>query len=587
MSCRAAGRFKLIYEYMNAKKRQVDGGQGTNHRDVKVLEGASSEAEAVLQELQVEVRRIAHANGRQPDKLPWSAVIVDEAHFLKNPISWWGLHAVMLGAHARRFIAVTGTPHTTSAQDLATLCAMIDPNAMITPSGEKPGPGQQPASQAWWGEMLAAASTADEAVPDHLEPGWGDNPALARLSAAERAQLSGGELDRIRKEGDREMDAAHAQRLARIEREVACRALQLWRGTSTSPNYFLRREKATIGLTLPPKTFERHLVLLSPTEWDRYQVAEWRFISELWYEWKQALYGCPQTRAWERRMFLLLVAQMQVMRMVTTHAAVHGGREFTALFSPTRRFMHSRLRSGKCQFCHELHFNVKALVKRMKQACTVADPNTGLLCTDIDRVRAALEAIGLSSEHCPLAEEEQMKTDRQEASAFEDEDEAQGEKQDDDADLAEAAAEEEAAAVGKERWGDCLRSGASSSRDLKVPEAATTPVCWWRSRCRASVPHMGHGCCLAALKELSGGTVDCPRCASVVQSLQCGGDDDGEGGSLIICKDVLDANGVSLGGFRLSSKQLALRRLLGSLPANEKVCVWSLTLSSHHPYPYP
>ena len=55
-------------------------------------------------------------------------VVIDEAHFLKNLVAYWGLAAGLLGLHTNRMIPMSGTPYNNNAQDLATLMTFIDPS---------------------------------------------------------------------------------------------------------------------------------------------------------------------------------------------------------------------------------------------------------------------------------------------------------------------------------------------------------------------------------------------------------------------------------------------------------------------------
>ena len=125
--------------------------------------------------------------------------------------------------------------------------------------------------------------------------------------------------------------------------------------------------------------------------------------------------------------------------------------------------------------------------------------------------------------------------------------------------------------------------GRCRSSDAKAGWPTET---WPREQCRARCAHYVHKLCADEEREAARCRGEapfgpCPRCSAVVAKLQIGaydadgGDDDGAGGSLVIRKDVLDGNGASLGGFRLSSKLVALRELLRSLPVDEKVIVFS------------
>ena len=37
-------------------------------------------------------------------------VVADEAHFLRNPLAYWGMLMAELGTHTSRMILATGTP---------------------------------------------------------------------------------------------------------------------------------------------------------------------------------------------------------------------------------------------------------------------------------------------------------------------------------------------------------------------------------------------------------------------------------------------------------------------------------------------
>ena len=47
---------------------------------------------------------------------PFRTVLFDEAHFMRNPKSLWGMHAVVIGQHSRRTLALTGTPYNNRPQ---------------------------------------------------------------------------------------------------------------------------------------------------------------------------------------------------------------------------------------------------------------------------------------------------------------------------------------------------------------------------------------------------------------------------------------------------------------------------------------
>ena len=300
--------------------------------------------------MQREARRLGTArNGgtaHNPDPLPWSLVVIDEAHFLKNPLSWWGLLGQMCGAHARRFVAVTGTPYTTKSQDLATLCAMIDPS-------------HGSADVQWWKDKITSGAIDgvldDNDDEDYAGPCPGDaddnddaeqrgmNPALARYTQEERDAMDGDELERVRQgEAEMEQDEVKAEQLRKNREER--RQIEEWRGTDDKPHYFLRREKATAGISLPKKTIQQLTVRVSEDEWDYYAPEEVQYV-KWWLEWQAAKQAAASASRWlaaERRLFIMVVAQMQLCRMYLPHTAAHGGRELTCLFTETRGHMHSK-----------------------------------------------------------------------------------------------------------------------------------------------------------------------------------------------------------------------------------------------------
>ena len=50
-----------------------------------------------------------------------SQVIIDEAHFLKEPTTFWGIGAALLGRHALRVVHCTGTPFNNRSADISAL----------------------------------------------------------------------------------------------------------------------------------------------------------------------------------------------------------------------------------------------------------------------------------------------------------------------------------------------------------------------------------------------------------------------------------------------------------------------------------
>ena len=60
------------------------------------------------------------------EKPTFDIVCVDEAHMIRNDAAYWGLGAALLGHHARRFVAVTGTPFNNSYANVAALVGFGD-----------------------------------------------------------------------------------------------------------------------------------------------------------------------------------------------------------------------------------------------------------------------------------------------------------------------------------------------------------------------------------------------------------------------------------------------------------------------------
>lgn len=94
---------------------------------------------------------ITDALGEHMDRVErtYQTVCIDEAHFLKSLVTYWGCAAGLLGLQSERMIPLSGTPFNNSLQDVATLMTMIDPTA--DSSLEK-----------WWKQ--ATKSTAAEHV---------------------------------------------------------------------------------------------------------------------------------------------------------------------------------------------------------------------------------------------------------------------------------------------------------------------------------------------------------------------------------------------------------------------------------------
>lgn len=61
------------------------------------------------------------------NKRAFRTCIIDEAHFLKNNLAFWGFATLLLGAHSQRVLPLTGTPYNNKTADVASIMAYIDP----------------------------------------------------------------------------------------------------------------------------------------------------------------------------------------------------------------------------------------------------------------------------------------------------------------------------------------------------------------------------------------------------------------------------------------------------------------------------
>lgn len=60
-------------------------------------------------------------------KIAFNSVIIDECHFLKNVLAYWGIGAALLGGQAKRTILLSGTPYNNGPSDMSALMTFIDP----------------------------------------------------------------------------------------------------------------------------------------------------------------------------------------------------------------------------------------------------------------------------------------------------------------------------------------------------------------------------------------------------------------------------------------------------------------------------
>lgn len=87
-------------------------------------------------------------------------LVIDEAHFLRNATSFWGIGAALLGQSAERSIMCTGTPFNNGPRDMAALQSYVDAS-------------HEAASEKWWKEALGTkpAAAVREAVRAWREGG--------------------------------------------------------------------------------------------------------------------------------------------------------------------------------------------------------------------------------------------------------------------------------------------------------------------------------------------------------------------------------------------------------------------------------
>jgi SNF2 family DNA or RNA helicase len=71
------------------------------------------------------VRRLAGEISRRFQPC-FRTVVLDESHFLKNQLAYWGIAALLLTGHSERAIPMSGTPYNNSVQDLAAAMGYIN-----------------------------------------------------------------------------------------------------------------------------------------------------------------------------------------------------------------------------------------------------------------------------------------------------------------------------------------------------------------------------------------------------------------------------------------------------------------------------
>lgn len=75
-------------------------------------------------------RLVLNGSSRNQNQVPqfsFQTIIVDEAHFCKNVLAYWGLGLALLGKQTRRSVLLTGTPYNNGPHDMTALMTYIDP----------------------------------------------------------------------------------------------------------------------------------------------------------------------------------------------------------------------------------------------------------------------------------------------------------------------------------------------------------------------------------------------------------------------------------------------------------------------------
>jgi hypothetical protein len=253
-------------------------------------------------------------------------VLMDEAHFLKNMVSFWGMGAALLGAMSERIVPLSGTPYNNGPQDVATLMAFIDPTL---PSANKP----------WWIHATKDHGISSGSTTSETGEGESSNGVVANANA------------------NNTNNANNATRIVE--------AVKDWRST-----YMLRRDKDVLrDFFTVTKTVQTLSVPSShPSELAVYMYYEGLFLRMLDQFTKMGEQqhngngngGNLNLLAIQRRndMFKQMMAVMTLMRMSLIHPLVPQAREFTIQYSPSRRHLlkrESRIIQRTCVFCATKH----------------------------------------------------------------------------------------------------------------------------------------------------------------------------------------------------------------------------------------
>ncbi|KAH8079175.1 helicase [Aureococcus anophagefferens] len=103
-----------------------------------------------------------------------TTVIIDEAHFLRNATSKWGIGAALLGHSSKFCVSATGTPYNNGPQDMAALVSFFDAR-------------QDAATKAWWVDACATHESPATAAVQKAVATWRPRGLLRRDKPPSRA----------------------------------------------------------------------------------------------------------------------------------------------------------------------------------------------------------------------------------------------------------------------------------------------------------------------------------------------------------------------------------------------------------------
>jgi hypothetical protein len=78
---------------------------------------------------------------------PFETLIIDEAHLLKNRVTFWTIGVALIGTHSGRRVPLTGTPYNNGPSDMATIMTFVNEKE---PSAKK----------TWWIRATASSSSS-------------------------------------------------------------------------------------------------------------------------------------------------------------------------------------------------------------------------------------------------------------------------------------------------------------------------------------------------------------------------------------------------------------------------------------------